>query len=54
LHTLKLSGTEVIDVSPLANCSALRKLDLAQCFHLTNVSPLAGCAALHTPCAARR
>ena len=41
-----LSGSPIVDLSPLANCKKLEFLELAWCGLLTDVSPLAQCDSL--------
>merc|ERR1719326_2029324 len=48
LRTLSAAGSDVVDVSALAECASLHTLDLSRCTSLEDVSALVGCANLHT------
>ncbi len=41
-----LSGSPIVDLSPLSNCKKLEFLEIAWCGHITDVSPLAACDGL--------
>lgn len=40
------TGSGVVDLAPLAACTGLKVLDLAQCHGITDFSPLMGCTQL--------
>ncbi len=41
-----LSGSPIVDLSPLANCKKLEFLEIAWCGHVKDISPLAQCDSL--------
>lgn len=46
LEIVILSGSPIVDLTPLSNCKKLEFLELAWCGHIKDVSPLAGCESL--------